>query len=140
MRALVFLLLGFGSAAAAPVPKELRRAPLPGTWELMGTNLWGTDTPEYNGQRWRFGPDGTFTISERLPAGGYAKPRLHGSYKIVAAGTDILFGSVGVPAQSLTECAGPTLKLANTKKNEMRPGDFRPHADSVIYTFKRVEE
>lgn len=140
MRTLALLLLFAAPAVAAPVPKELRKPSVVGTWELTHTNLWGAETALYKGQRWRFGTDGSFTISERLPGGGYAKPRLNGSYTIVAAGTDILFGESGMPAQSLTECVGTTLKLANTKKNGIRAADFRPHPDSVIYTFQRIEE
>jgi hypothetical protein len=144
MRAALFysLLFALPSASAAPVPKELRKSPLAGTWELTTTNLWGENTPQYNGQRWRFGTDGTFTISERTPGGGYAKPRLNGSYAVGSAGLEILFGEKGTgnPARTLSECEGAMLRLVNTKKNEVRAADFRPHPDSVIYTFKRVEE
>jgi len=30
------------------------------------------------------------------------------------------------------------LKLANTKKNEVRPADLTPNSDTVIYTFKQI--
>ena len=141
--ALAFLMFSAPAASsAAPVPKELRKAPLAGTWEITTTNLGGADTPQYNGQRWRFGTDGTFTISERAPGGGYVKPRLNGSYTIGSAGLEILYGEKGTgkPARTLSQCEGATLRLGNTKKNEVGPADFRPHPDSVIYTFKRVEE
>ena len=140
--AIVLVVVWTFPLGAAPVPKELRKAPLAGTWEITAANAWGSDTAQFNGQRWRFGPDGTFTISERQPGGGYAKPRLNGSYAIGSAGLEILFGEKGTgnPARTLSAWEGATLRLVNTKKNEVRAADFQPHPDSVIYTFKRVEE
>ena len=32
------------------------------------------------------------------------------------------------------------MQLANTKKNEERPGNLIPNDNTVIYTFKRVKE
>ena len=121
--------------AAAPVPKELRTPALVGTWEITSTDVWGETSPQYNGQRWRFGAEGSFTISE-----GLASPRLRGSYVLGKAGLDIVFGEHGVPAQSLFECDETKLRLANTKKNEVRPASFALHADTVTYTYKRVKE
>ncbi len=138
--AIAFLMFTAPIALAAPVPKELRKSPLAGTWEITTTNLWGADTAQYNGQRWRFGTDGTFTIGERQPGGGYAKPRLNGTFINGSAGLEILYGERGIPARTLSECEGAILRLANTKQNTVRAADLLPHPDSVIYTFKRIEE
>ena len=135
MRSVVALVIA--ALAAAPVPKELRKADIAGTWEITTSNVWaGSPSDQYNGQRWRFAESGAFTITER----GQPKPRLTGSYELTPAGLDIRFGAGAAPAKSLHECEGETMRLVNTKKNEERPPDLRPSADVVIYTFRRVKE
>ena len=137
MRTLAALLAVALPALAAPVPKELRKHELVGTWEITTSNVWGGGpSDQYNGQRWRFAESGVFTITER----GQPKPRLTGSFTQTADGMSILYGERGVPAKSLYERDDDTLRLANTKLNGQRAADLRPSADAVIYTFKRVKD
>jgi len=84
---LALLILSAFPLSAAPVPKELRTPAIVGTWEITESNVWGERSPQYNGQRWYFGADGTFTISERQPAAAYAPPDCRGSYVLGERGS-----------------------------------------------------
>jgi len=125
------------SVFAALVPKELRKAPLSGNWEITTSNVWGAGpSDQYNGQRWCLADSGTFSITESK----HTAPLLNGSFRMTTDGLEILFGEVAIPAKSLFESEGDTMRLANPKKNGARPPDLKPSADTVIYTFKRVKD
>ncbi len=117
---------------AAPVPKELRRGPpIVGTWAITGANVNGTEQAAYNGQRWTFGADGSFSN----PA--YRA----GSYDVQPGGIDLRFSRDGAtPWLTLADCDGTTLKIAFPRTQSTRATDFVGANNNVVYTFQRVKE
>lgn len=139
--AMAVLLIAAVPLGAAPVPKELRKPALAGMWEITGSNVWANETSDYNGQHWRFAPDGGFTSADPKPGGGHQPPRTHGSYQIVPEGVDVKFGGAGVAAAlGRFDFHEGRLRLAFANRNDVRPADLNPASGSVIYTFKRVGE
>lgn len=131
MRALVALiLLTLPTAFAAPVPKELRKASIVGTWEMTGMVVGEAEHVDSHGHRWCFGADGGF----KNP--GYST----GRYAVLPAGVDFWFGPAMVLWPALTKLDGDTLKVAFPKNQAVRATDFVPANNNVVYTFKRVKE
>ncbi len=131
MRTLVaLLLLGVPTAIAAPVPKELRRQSVVGTWEVTGMMIGDTKAVYAHGQLWYFAKDGGF----KNP--GYP----FGRYVVQPNGIDFWFGNAAALWPALTELDGDTLKVAFPKNQTVRATDFVPANNNVVYTFQRVKE
>lgn len=131
MRALAMLLLfALPTAFAAPVPKELRKASIVGTWEMTGMMVGEAKHVDSHGHRWCFGADGGF----KNPA--YST----GRYAVHPVGVDFWFGQETTPALALTELNGDTLRVAFPKDRAVRAADFVPANNNVVYTFQRVKE
>ncbi len=118
------------AAMAAPVPKELRKSTIVGTWELTGMVVGETKHVALHGQRWYFGADGGFK-NHKGPGGRYA---------VLPAGVDFWFDKDTPLWPALTELDGDTLKVAFPKNQAARATDFVPANNNVVYTFQRVKE
>ena len=128
LAALMFLAVS--SASAAPVPKELRRQSVVGTWEITGMVIGEAKPVDSNGQRWYFAKDGGFK-NPGYPTGRYA---------VQPNGIDFWFGNDATLWPALTELNGDTLKVAFPKNQTVRATDFVPANNNVVYTFQRVKE
>ena len=130
MRPLISLVFASTALVAAPVPKELRRASIVGTWEITGMMIGDTKTVDSHGQRWYFANDGGFKNH------GYPS----GRYVVRPDGIDFWFGNAATLWPALTKLDGDTLKVAFPKNQAVRATDFVPANNNVIYTFRRVKE
>ena len=130
MRAPILLLGLAATAVAAPVPKELRKNTIVGTWAVTAAVVGVEEQSAYNGQIWKFGADGG------LENASYKS----GTYAVQSSGVDIVFGPGQTTWRALAEVAGDTLKIAFPKANATRAEDFVPANNNVIYSFKRVRE
>ena len=128
----LLLLLGVAGSPvrAAPVPKELRTPSIVGTWTLTGANVKGAEHPDYHGQRWTFGGDGSFA-NPAYPSGSYA---------VRAGGVDLKFTRTQPTAMALAGFDGATLRLAFSGDENKRAADFIGANNSVVYTFERAKE
>ena len=117
---------------AAPVPKELKKNTIVGTWEVTAAVVGVQDQSAYNGQIWMFGADG------HLENPSYKS----GTYAVQSSGVDIGFGPGPGDTiwKAIFEVAGDTLKIAFPKTNATRAEDFLPANNNVIYSFKRMRE
>ena len=119
-------------AFAAPVPKELKKNTIVGTWAVTTAVVGVQEQSAYNGQIWKFDADG------HLENPSYKS----GTYTVQSDGIDIGFGPGSGDAiwKAIFEVAGDTLKIAFPKTNATRAEDFLPANNNVIYSFKRVRE
>ncbi len=119
-------------AIAAPVPKELKKNSIVGTWAVTTAVVGVQEQSAYNGQIWKFGSDG------HLENPSYKS----GIYTVQSNGIDIGFGPGSGDSiwKAIFEVAGDTLKIAFPKTNATRAEDFVPANNNVIYSFKRVRE
>ncbi len=129
--AVALILLGaLPLLSAAPVPKELRKPALAGTWEITGTMIAGLEQVHYLGHQWNFGADGSFSNTFHQT----------GTYTKQLGSLDVWFGQERLPGKALIDLDGDKLRIAFPQDRAKRATDFVPANNNVVYTFQRVKE
>lgn len=150
----LLLLVVLVPASAAPVPKEIKKAPTTdGMWEVV-ENSYNGESPK-PGSTWGVwqidGDKITIYSIKDADALRAAEKKPHSlTYRISRPDPqDATAFDLGVPYDSATpetlvgrmELAAETLKLcyASTGKLVTRPAKAEPGKDVIIFTFRRVE-
>jgi uncharacterized protein (TIGR03067 family) len=143
MRALVLLFMLPALAAAAPIPKELKKRPgLQGTWEVVSMHSQGQEIEMYRGARWRIGKD---RIEIEYPEGIRVK-----NPSVVNVITSVDEGAspaaldytnyLGTDRKAAFAVDGDKLTLSIPIQTTERPKGLEADATNLFYTFKRIRE
>ena len=133
---LLLCILPSASAAAAPVPKELKQTDeqrILGTWDMIQHSMGGGPrTPQT--VKWRLEPDGkAFIVNPNDTAIVY---KLHP--ELSPKGFDWNWPTSSHPG--LYELKGDTLKVVIMSGNtNVRPKELKPGPDVIYCEFKRVD-
>ena len=138
-----FVWFALGSASfAAPVPKELAKAPkLEGLWEVTSLELLGKPGPILQNQYWRIG-DGQITVEQRVPnAAVRVRPPIAIAVDNAAAPKTLDYNAGGVAMRpAIYEIEGDTLKILMQLQGRERPRAMKSDETTILYVFKRVKE
>ena len=137
-----FVLLALGSASsAAPVPKELAKAPtLDGLWEITSMEIFGKPGAIAQKQCWRIG-DGKITVEQRVPnAAVRVRPPIAIAVDDSIAPKSLDYNTGGAVRPAIYEVDGDTLKILMNLQGRERPKALQSDDTTVLYVFKRVKE
>ena len=133
-------LLAMSSAlAAAPVPEELKRKGLEGTWKLVAVNDAGKPLAVTSGQHWTIDAAGRLTSHYGDPLAGdksiirlVVDPRMKTLEYEITDGRDITY-----PGRYVTD--GDALEICCNYNGGSRPTAVESGRDLYLWTLKRVK-
>jgi uncharacterized protein (TIGR03067 family) len=140
MRTLLILAFLCAATTAAPVPKELKKRDVEGTWKVETLTLYGDAVSLAGVDYWTIEDGGVLRQHQDLSTPlRYSTPLVFRklSFDAKAKSVDYRYGETTLLGRY--ELSGDSLKICCSERGVERPKSLEASKTTYVWTFKRVE-